>query len=60
VPRFAKAKDPGTLAFPPFKTESDSDWPLMMPIAVGQDVTAGVALETVTVTFVFPEEVTVV
>jgi hypothetical protein len=55
-----KAKVPATLATPPVRNESASDCPLLRIDAVGQVVIVGVALETTTVTFELPDEVTVV
>jgi hypothetical protein len=54
------AKVPDTLATPPDRLASLRDCPLFIFDAVGQVVIVGVALETATVTFELPDDVTVV
>ena len=55
-----KEKLPATLATPPDRIDSARDCPLLRFDAIGHVVIDGVALETTTVTFALPDEVTVV
>ncbi len=52
VPGVINVKLPATLAIPPLKVESASVWPEVIEVAVGGVVIVGVALPTVTLTFV--------